>query len=153
MSDKGSTRKSLKRRMCPELGRPVERDAGAGAVAEAVQVSEVRDPLVDGEGLLVRRREGTPEAVHEAVADLLAVRGPERVAEAVGPRAAHLDEALLEGLLLGAVEGSHPPAPGHADDELDARQARLADPRRELDGLAAEGVLEDVGHAQADAVL
>ena len=41
-------------------------------------------------------------------------------------------------------------APGHADDELDSRERRLADAGRELDGLAAKGVLEDVGHPQAD---
>ena len=78
------------------VGRAVERHARALPVAEAVEVGEVREALVDREGLLVGGGEGAPEAVHEAVAGLLAVGGAQRVAEAVGPRAAHLDEPLLE---------------------------------------------------------
>ena len=130
------------------VGRAVERHAGAGTDAEPVEVGEVGHALVDREGLLVDRREGTPEPVHEAVALLLAVRGAQGVAEPVGPGAADLDEAVLEGVLVGAAEGAHPLAPGHAHDELQSRQGGLAHPGGELDRLAAEGLLEDVGHPQ-----
>ena len=92
------------------VGRAVERDARALAVAELVEVGQVGLALVDRERLLVGRGERPPEPVHEAVAGLLAVRRAQGVAEAVGPGAADLDEALLEGVQLGLVEHPHPPA-------------------------------------------
>ena len=56
--------------------------------------------LVDRERLLVGRGERPPEPVHEAVAGLLAVRRAQGVAEAIGPSAADLDQALLDGVQL-----------------------------------------------------
>ena len=107
---------------------------------------DVGHALVDAEGLLVGGREGAPEPVHEAVARLLAVGRPQGVAEPVGPGAADLDEPVLEGVLLGPVEGAHPLPLGHPHHELQPGQGGLADPCGELDRLAAEGVLEYVGH-------
>jgi hypothetical protein len=132
------------------LRRPVEGDARAGARAEPVEVGEVGHALAHREGLLVGGRERATEAVEQPVALLLAVLGAQGVTEAVGPRAADLDEALLEQVLLGAVEPTDPLATLDAHDELQPRQGRLADARGELDGLPAEGVLEQVGHLHAN---
>ena len=118
------------------VGRAVERDARAPAVAELVEVGQVGLALVDRERLLVGRGERPPEPVHEAVAGLLAVRRAQGVAEAVGPGAADLDEALLEGVQLGLLEHAHPPALRDPDDELQPGERGLADPRAELDRLA-----------------
>ena len=128
--------------------RAVERHARAAALAEPVEVAHVGEALADGEGLLVRRREGAAEAVEEPVALLLAVGVAQHVAEAVRPGAAHLDQALLQGVELRGVEGAHAPAALDADDELQPRERRLADPGGELDVDAAEGLPEDLGHPQ-----
>ena len=115
MSESGSTRNSLKRRMFSgESDGPVERDARAPPLAEAVEVLEVGHALDDREGLLVAGGEAAAEAVEQAVALDLAEPVAQTVTEPVGPVAADLDEPALEvGALLprrGAGR-ARPPGP------------------------------------------
>jgi hypothetical protein len=66
-----------------------------------------------------------PKRVEQPVALDLAVLRAQRVTEAVGPRAAHRDEPLLEAVLLGCGEVAHPLAQRHTNHELESGERGL----------------------------
>ncbi len=127
--------------------RREQRQVGAG-LAEGLEPAEVERAGGGREVLLVGLGEGRLEGAGEARTDVLAELGDGGGGEVVAPRTRGIGEPALE---LGDVDVGNVHALGRVDHEVDPRRRRLAHPHRELDGLAAEAGLEDLGESLADA--
>ncbi len=99
------------------------------------------------EVLLVRLGEGVDVAAGEPGADLLAVLRDHGALEVVAPRARRVGEAALE---VDGVDVDDVAAVRRVHDEVDAGGRGLVDADVELDRLAAQPLLEDLGEPLTD---
>ncbi len=126
--------------------RGEQRQVGPG-LTQPLEPAEVERSGGRGEVLLVGLGERRLEGAGEPRPDVLAELGDGGGGEVVAPRARRVGQLTLE---VGDVDvGDGHPA-RRMDHEVDACGGRLAHPDRELDGLAAEALLEDLGEALAD---
>ncbi len=141
-----------------ELEAPLARVVGRGvvvevqpgravALAERVDAVEVVDRRRDVEVLLVRLGQGLRVGRHRPRRSLEAPCLAERLGEVLVPGAGRVDDALLEGRLVHVGDVG---ARRHTHDEVQAGERGLADARRVVDVLAAEGLEQDGLDAQPD---